>query len=431
MTAAARKTALIALYAIYFLDCAGVVIALSLSGPLIAGGEGKLISPEASMARRMLISGLVTAAYPFTQFFCAPVLGELSDRFGRRPVLLYTTFTSAIAFGLCGLAINLHSLTLLFIGRLLGGAAGGNMSAAQAGVADISPPQLRGRYISYFAMIGGPAWVIGPFLGGLLSDRGLVSWFNLSVPFWVGSAVFLVVFVVTWATLRDTLIPTRGGLHIGPIFSRLINVINKPPLRGPFWSLVVGAIGWAFFLLFLSPYLVIRFQYGVRWVSGAYLYAAVWYTIGGFIVGHFLLHRWLAGTVNIPALIIQALAVLCFPFFSTSAHIWWALAIGSFAQALGDSAAWTLLSRLAGPANQGKVFFSWSAFATALSGILAPSIAGWLGGYWIELPFLVGVALMALATACYWIWYARGGHQKELATFVAAPTVGPGGAALR
>jgi MFS transporter, DHA1 family, tetracycline resistance protein len=421
----AHRTALVALFTIYFFDCVGMVIALSLFGPLIAGSEDDMVAADTTAAARNLIVGFLIAAYSFAQFFAAPVLGELSDRYGRRPVLLFTTLVSALSFALCGLAINLHSLPLLFVGRFLGGAAGGNMSAAQAGVADISPPRLRGRYISYFAIIGGPSWVIGPFLGGLLSDRGLVSWFNMSIPFWLVGFVFLIAFVLTWAAFSDIIVPTREPLYVGAVFKRLVTATNKPPLRDAFWSSVLALIGWAFFLLFLSPYLVDRFQFNVRWVSRAYLYAAVWYTVGGILAGHLLLHRWLAGSVNIPFLILQATAVLCFPFFSVSSFIWWGLAIGSLAEAIVGSAQWTLLSRLAGPADQGRVFGSWAAFGMALSGIIAPSVAGWLAGYWIELPFLVGVAIMGLGTIYYCIWYARRGREAERAAM--APPKETGG----
>jgi MFS transporter, DHA1 family, tetracycline resistance protein len=413
MVQGARKTALVALYTIYFFDLAGMVIALSLFGPLIAGKEGNVVAAGTSRAARNLIVGFLIAAYPLTQFFCAPILGEYSDRHGRRPVLLFTTITSALSFGLCGLAINLRNLSLLFVGRLLGGAAGGNMSVAQAGVVDLSPPEKRGRYISYFAIIGGISWVIGPFLGGVLSDSNLVSWFNISVPFWLVGLVFLLAFFLTWGAYRDVLSPTGEPFHAGALFRRLVMVINKPPVRDPFWSLVLALIGWAFFPFFLSPYLVERFEFDVQWVSGAYLWFAVWYIVGGFIAGHFLLNRWRAGVINIPALIVQAIAVFCFSFFSISAHIWWAIAVGSLAQSILGSGEWTLLSHLAGAENQGKVFGSWSAFGLALSGILAPSIAGWLAGYWIELPFLVGVVVMAIATAYYWIWYVRQGRDAE------------------
>lgn len=408
MASGSRKAAYFALYLIFFFDLAGMVIALSLFGPLIAGTEGHMVNPAMSTATRNLIVGLLTAAYPLTQFFGAPILGEMSDQRGRRPILLFSTLGSAVAFALCGLAINLKSLTWLFIGRLIGGITGGNTSVAQAGAIDITPPERRAKCISYFSVMAGLSWVIGPFLGGLLSDRQLVSWFNLGIPFWFTGLTFLLAFfLILFAFQESRPITQPGRTHVWLAFKNLLSVLKIPRLRHPFLSLALGLLGWAFFLFFFSPYLVERFHFNVRWVSGTYLYLAVWYMIGGFVAGHWLLHRWHASKVNIFPLIIQVVVVFCFLFFTRSYNLWWAVAIGALCQSILGSGEWTLLSEIAGPENQGKLFGSWNALGLALSGILAPAISGWLAGYWLVLPFLVSVIIMAISTIYYLIWYYR------------------------
>lgn len=115
------------------------------------------------------VVGFLVASYALAQLIGAPILGGLSDRYGRRPVLIVSILGSAAGFVIFGLAT---SLTVLFAARILDGLTGGNISVAQAYVADVSPPEKRARNFGLIGAAFGLGFIIGPALGGFMSRWG-------------------------------------------------------------------------------------------------------------------------------------------------------------------------------------------------------------------------------------------------------------------
>ena len=127
-----------------------------------------------------LQSGLLLAMYPLAQFFGAPILGRLSDRFGRKPILLVSIFGTMCGFVVLGLA---QSLAVLFVSRTIDGITGGNISVAQAYISDITTPESRGKALGMIGAAFGLGFIIGPATGGLLSGYGY------AVPAFVGAGL--------------------------------------------------------------------------------------------------------------------------------------------------------------------------------------------------------------------------------------------------
>ena len=134
------------------------------------------------------------------QFFCGPILGNLSDHFGRRPVLL----ASLLAFGLDYLLMGLAPhLWLLLVGRVIAGVAGSSYTTGLAFIADVSPPAKRAQNFGLVGMAFGVGFIIGPALGGLLGSVGP------RVPFFASAGLALVNLVYGWFVLPESLPPER------------------------------------------------------------------------------------------------------------------------------------------------------------------------------------------------------------------------------
>jgi DHA1 family tetracycline resistance protein-like MFS transporter len=119
-----------------------------------------------------LYVGLLTSIYSVCQFFAAPVLGALSDKFGRRPVLLLCLLGSAIGYILFGIA---GSVAVLFIGRIIDGLTGGDISTIFAYVADITEPKERGKIFGIIGAVAGFGFILGPTLGGFAANISLTA----------------------------------------------------------------------------------------------------------------------------------------------------------------------------------------------------------------------------------------------------------------
>ena len=124
--------------------------------------------------------GLLLAAYPLAQFFGAPLLGSLSDRMGRKPVLLFSIIGTGASFVVLALA---RALPILFVSRLVDGITGGNINVVQAYISDVTDERERGKALGMIGAAFGIGFVIGPATGGLLSG------ISLTAPAWAGAAL--------------------------------------------------------------------------------------------------------------------------------------------------------------------------------------------------------------------------------------------------
>lgn len=140
--------------------------------------------------------GLLLAAYPLAQFFGAPLLGSVSDRIGRKPVLLVSIVGTGASFVVLALA---RALPILFVSRLVDGITGGNISVVQAYISDVTDEKERGKALGMIGAAFGIGFVIGPATGGLLSG------ISLTAPAWAGAALSALNFVLVSAFLPESL----------------------------------------------------------------------------------------------------------------------------------------------------------------------------------------------------------------------------------
>ncbi len=139
--------------------------------------------------------GLILTIYALAQFIFTPILGALSDRYGRKPIIVGSLLIEAFSFALSGLA---GSLTVLLIARFIGGLGASNIGSAQAVVADVTPPEGRARGMGMIGAAIGLGFVVGPAIGGLLAPIGP------AVPFWAAMAVAFVNALLVMAFLPET-----------------------------------------------------------------------------------------------------------------------------------------------------------------------------------------------------------------------------------
>ena len=172
------------------LDAIGVGLIFPVLPSLV---EGFLGTGPAGASRPM---GLLMSAYALMLFLCAPALGALSDRLGRRPVILVTLAGATIDYALMALA---PALWVLFLGRVLAGACGANHATAAAYIADVTPPEKRARSFGLIGAAFGLGFILGPALGGLLGA------FGPRVPFWVAGGLTLLNLLYALFVLPESL----------------------------------------------------------------------------------------------------------------------------------------------------------------------------------------------------------------------------------
>ena len=160
-----------------------------------------LLSPVApylvqEYSSQALMVTLVTVLYAGGQFIAAPLIGKLGDRYGRRPVLLISIFGQGIGYLIFGLG---GALWVLFLGRIIGGITGGNLSTATAYIADVSKPEERSKNFTLIGMAWSVGLIVGPAVGGVLGQ------FNLDLPAYAAAVLSLVNVLLGIIILRESL----------------------------------------------------------------------------------------------------------------------------------------------------------------------------------------------------------------------------------
>lgn len=195
--------------------------------------------------------GWLASLYAMIQFLCAPILGNLSDRFGRRPVLLLAVAALGVDYIVMGLA---PTLGWLFLGRAIAGVAGASFTPAYAYVADVSPPEKRAQSFGMISAAFGVGFILGPALGGLLGGLGPRA------PFFAAACLSLLNFAYGWFALPESLPPERRrpfDLRRANPLGTLLQMRRRPVVLGLLCALFLWMVGhqvmpatWSFYTKF-------------------------------------------------------------------------------------------------------------------------------------------------------------------------------------
>lgn len=248
--------------------------------------------------------GVMSAIYGVMQFACAPLLGALSDRFGRRPVMLFAITGLGLDFLLMSLA---PSLGWLLAARIIGGATAANFSVASAYIADVTPPETRGKAMGMIGAAFGIGFIIGPVVGGLLGAE------NVRLPFYVAAALSLLNVAYGFFVLPESLPADRRApfsvARANP-FTALKGLVQLRGVGGLVWVYALTVL--AQFILHSTWVLYTTFRFG--WTpreNGISLFAvgAVTAVVQGVLLG-MLLKRFGERWIVVAGLASGALAFL-------------------------------------------------------------------------------------------------------------------------
>jgi multidrug resistance protein len=221
-----------------------------------------------------LVIGLLFAVFSLCQLAAAPALGDLSDRYGRRPVLIFSLLGTVASFVMLAVA---HSIAMLFAARIVDGLSGGNISTARAYVADVTEPKDRARAYGLIGAAFGLGFILGPALSGLLAP------ISYAAPIWAAAAATMVATLMAWLWLPETVHRARAG--VGNPFRYLPELIGRPLVRR---VLAIDFVYWVAFATFQTTFALFaarRFHFDAA--RTGYFFAAFG-ILGAVIQGGFI-----------------------------------------------------------------------------------------------------------------------------------------------
>lgn len=338
--------------------------------------------------------GLLTSLYSFCQFFAAPGLGALSDKYGRRPVLLLCLIGSAIGYILFGVG---GSLAVLFLGRIIDGLTGGDISTMFAYIADVTKPQDRGKIFGMLGATVGIGFMIGPSIGGFLSQV------SLSMPFYVAAAVTLMnaafgYFVLPESLKKEHRMADFSLHHLNP-FRQLQSVLSNVTIR------TLMFLGFFYFL----PFAQLQGIGGVfskdvlRWnptvIGLMFLVVGVVDTFTQGVFSHKLMSRFGELKLTVAGLTLTGIAYALNAsnvIFRSTPFAFFNVVVFAFGGGLIEPALGSLISRAADPREQGRVQGA-NQSLQSITRIVGPLLAALLYSTGPSAPYIVCALLSVVA----------------------------------
>ncbi|NBR84508.1 MAG: MFS transporter [Verrucomicrobia bacterium] len=394
-----KKPSLLVIFLTVFLDLIGFGIVLPLL-PVFAK------TLEASG----LVIGLLMASFSAMQFIFAPVWGRLSDRIGRRPVLLVSTAGSAISYAIFAVGsgqAGQTAIVLLFLSRAFAGICGANITVAQAYIADITPPEERSKKMGLVGMAFGLGFIFGPALGGLGMKFG-----GVTAPGWIAAALCGANFLFAFARLPESWQPGANAAAQRPRWLQMKHTLQRPGIALLVLVFFLATFSFACFETTLGLLVSLNFGLKFETIKGVvhtfddkvvYLYTFCG-LVGALVQGGPLgraVKKFGEPTLIALSLGLVAVSLGMLPFVKTWPLLLGALAMLAIGSSLTRPPVFGMLSQLA-PADEQGATLGVAQSAGSLARIFGPIFAATLFDVHPSWPYLACAVVSLLAGFLAW-----------------------------
>jgi len=360
-----KRSPLLVIFITVFIDLVGFGIVIPVL-PFYAEGTKFGATPREV--------GLLFASYSVMQLVFAPVLGRLSDKYGRRPVLLISLLGTSLGFLILGFATTLW---MLFLGRIIDGISGGNISTAQAYIADVTTKEDRAKGMGLIGAAFGLGFVFGPAIGGVLSRWGI------NVPFLFAGTLAFANAILLYFTLPETVTPdhpARASAASGRGWGQLIASLKNPRLGFVMTVYFLSIVAFSIMTAVFSLFMMFRLGYDAFHNGWVFAYVGIISAIiQGGLIGKLVKRFGEPALVIIGSLLFSA-SLFATPFIGPAIGLMGILltgAVSSIGNALNAPSLSSLASKSASAGEQGGVLGAMQSVAS-LARAVGPSLAAFL-----------------------------------------------------
>lgn len=402
-----KKHPMFPVFTVVFFGYVGFSLAFPIFSPMFLDPCHRFLPIDTSMAMRTVLLGCALASYPVGQFLGLPLLGTLSDHYGRLGILLITLCVTFLAYLVSAIGVIMHSYWLLILSRFVCGYAEGNFSIAQSTAADISSGHQRVKNFGIINMAAGLGFVIGPIIGGKLADPELVSWFGDDMPFWFSAILALITLAMVFWQLPETKPKsTRDPNHKVHLLSGLAILYRNFAKAGCRRLYVINFLfyfGLFFFYQYFPALLVNRFKYDSSDIANISAYVAVIIAFSQFCIVRALAKHVRSRNAVIFSAFLLAPSLIALTTEHYRFVIYVALPCAALFLSIATTNLQSFVSHSVSEEMQGEVMgVNYS--MQILGEVITSLLGGFLAGYFITMPLILGGAFVAIAAIALWMF---------------------------
>ena len=310
-----QKASLFSVFFTFAVDNLGATIVFPIFAPLFLDPSQGLLGADVSSSYKTTLLGIFLGIYPFMQFLFAPILGEYADHHGRKKAFLLTTFLTFIGYAISGFGIHHHSLFWIFFSRLIMGIGAGNLSICLSSLSDLSPSKKKKtRYYSYGSAIAGFTFILGPFIGGKLSDPTVNPLFNSSFPMWIGAILGLInVLFILFAFVETLKTPSKNAFDLIKGIHNIQMALKTKSVRSLYLIYFFFLFSWNIIFLFVPAFVVQNFHLSNSKIGDICALLGICWIFGTGILHRILYHTIRPKWILLFAFLIFSILVIFVP----------------------------------------------------------------------------------------------------------------------
>ena len=391
-----KKKALFTILVTVFIDFLGVSLIIPILAPLLLDPGDMLV--DISRENRNLIYGSLIACYSLFSFLFAPLIGKLSDRYGRKKTLSWSLFLTLSGYLIFAYGVSSGSLLLLFLGRSMSGMAAGNISVLYSAVADISAPEEKAKNFGLIGAAFGLGFILGPVTGGTLSSSSVVPWFNFSVPFLFAAGLVVInILLVNFLFVETLESPDKEAkVSLATGIQNLKKAFLNPQLRSFFLITFLLGFGFTFFTEFIQPYLIDRYEYGELEIGLLFGYVGIWIVITQAVVVRIAAKKFKPKSILLVAPLLLSLAFLALLLPKTGMGQYVVMPFVALTYGLVGPNLSSMISNSVSGKVQGEVL-GMQQSVNALALLVTPFIGGYVLSFGSKIPILLAAGSIFIA----------------------------------
>jgi DHA1 family tetracycline resistance protein-like MFS transporter len=410
-----------------FLITLNWTICIPLFTPLIIRNLDGILPICSSIGFRAEINGMLLGSFFIAQIFGGSLIGNLSDHYGRKKVLLFCIAVNLISSFIWNYAIVSKHLVFMFAGQILDGLVGGSCSVVYSSMADLSNEKTKVRNFGLIAMSSGLGMVFGPFIGSRLIDPSNSLWCGYTTPYRLISLLCLVNMLNIWLLMKETSPHREQRVSALHNIARIPVILNDPVKRVLLLVVLLEAIAFYSFTQTFQLFLNLRFNVDERTVGNIYMFVGCCVVISQGVIVPFLSRFFKSHQVLSVSLIVNSLSFVCMVLMARFYSLYSVLPVYLLSRALDTTNLNALVSHLGKKDEQGTILG-----INSSTNSLAPTITGFVSGYLegisSKLPDMMSALCSFMAWAVFLLFFYRYAASQLSAEKVVARPGNAGGA---